>query len=681
MSATDPTTPEPERVGRLLPAAFRSRLDLEPSDSEPTVEEAGSAFTLRAFALGTFLAAFIGGGIAYSTLYLQGSFMALGFSTVGAVCLLSLLTGLVNPLLKLCGTQGLRRGELLLVYIMMVMASPIPVIFTSRIISQLASPFYFATPENDWQGLIHPHIPHWMMPRQLGDAQFFFEGMGASYAVPWKAWLLALAAWQPLIWSLFLVMIAIMVVLRRQWIDNERLVYPLVQVPLAMTAMGEANERWSPFFKNRGMWIGFALAATWSTLHGLYAYFPEGVHFARGVDLLHQTVPIMRGTSTLYIIFRFNIFGFFYFLKTEVALSLWVFNLLANVLRGAFSILGIGNTPSLGSGHGIGHTLQVYHAMGAMLVLFLGGLWAARRHLVAVWRKAWSGDPAIDDAEEILSYRAAVAILIVGSAIMLGWLWLAGLPLWAGAALLFLAGALFVAFTRIVAEGGLSDGAPPVVPAGILISAVGSSALGAPGLVLLASTYIWTANVRSFVMASCANSLKLGQELGRGRRPLFWAMVVAIAVAIAASTWMILELSYEHGNLNLRAMVSREAPYRYVESLLRYPSELHLWGWINMGLGAAIMLGLTVARWHYAWWPLHPLGYPIGPTWIMDHLWFNMFLAWLIKVLVLKYGGAERYHQTRPFFMGLILGQLLPGGIFLVIDHFTGTVGNVIFWG
>ena len=208
-------------------------------------------------------------------------------------------------------------------------------------------------------------------------------------------------------------MIAIMVVLRRQWIDNERLVYPLVQVPLAMTAMGETNERWPPFFKNRGMWIGFALAATWSTLHGLHAYFPEGVQFASGADLFHQQLSIMRGTSTLYVIFRFHIFGFFYFLKTEVALSLWVFNLLANVLRGAFAILGVGNTPSLGSGHGIPHTLQVYHAMGAMLVLFLGGLWAARRHLAAVWRKAWSGDPAIDDADEILSYRAAVVILVV----------------------------------------------------------------------------------------------------------------------------------------------------------------------------------------------------------------------------------------------------------------------------
>ena len=151
-----------------------------------------------------------------------------------------------------------------------------------------------------------------MMPRQLGDAQFFFEGMGASYIVPWKAWLLALVAWQPFIWSLFLVMIAIMVVLRRQWIDNERLVYPLVQVPLAMTAMGEANGALSTFFQKSGNVDRLSpsppLGARCTVL---YAYFPEGVHFARGVDLFHQTVPIMRGTTSLHIIFRFHILGFF----------------------------------------------------------------------------------------------------------------------------------------------------------------------------------------------------------------------------------------------------------------------------------------------------------------------------------------------------------------------------------
>ena len=158
-------------------------------------------------------------------------------------------------------------------------------------------------------------------------------------------------------------------------------------------------------------------------------------------------------------------------------------------------------------------------------------------------------------------------------------------------------------------------------------------------------------------------------------------MVLGLAAALSAAVWMILELSYEHGALNLRLESYSRAGYAYIQGLIRYPSEPQLWGWLNMVIGAVVMLGLTLARWYYARWPLHPLGYPVGPTWIMDHLWFNMFLAWLIKILVLKYGGTELYDKTRPFFLGLILGQLTPGGIFLIVDHFTGTVGNVIFWG
>ena len=52
-----------------------------------------------------------------------------------------------------------------------------------------------------------------------------------------------------------------------------------------------------------------------------------------------------------------------------------------------------------------------------------------------------------------------------------------------------------------------------------------------------------------------------------------------------------------------------------------------------------IMLELSGARGHYVWWPIYPQGYPVGPIWIMDHPRFNIFLAWEIKVTVLKYGG------------------------------------------
>jgi len=64
----------------------------------------------------------------------------------------------------------------------------------------------------------------------------------------------------------------------------------------------------------------------------------------------------------------------------------------------------------------------------------------------------------------------------------------------------------------------------------------------------------------------------------------------------------------------------------------------------------------------------------------MDALWFSIFLAWLIKLAVLKYGGPRLFRATRPFFIGLIVGQFVAAGAWLVIDYFTGMTDNVVFW-
>jgi len=655
----------------------------EAGDAAQTSATPVSGFTPRAILLGCIFSFFIGAGVAYGTFYLHGSFMALGTSTVGAIFLLFVLTGLVNPLFKLIHPRlGLNRQELLLIYVMMVMASPIPTLFTGRIFGTILAPFYYATPENDWQGLIQPYLPAWLSPQDPRLATLFYEGMEQGQSIPWNAWLPTFLAWTPFVWALFLVMIAIMVLLRKQWIEHERLIYPLVRVPLAMTEQGDSGERISPFFKNPVMWAGFAVPAVWGTLHGLHNYFPGVVAIAQDVDMIYLIVPIFRNMSELQFKFRFNILGFFYFVKTEIAFSFWFFNLFANMLRGTFGVLGITSSETLGGGHQIVNPILLHQSMGGMLVLFFGVLWTARKHLKAVLRKAFLGDPKVDDSGEILSYRAAVTILLVGSLVMVGWLWLAGMPVWVGLAVLFLAAVLIVGYTRLVAESGLSDGAPPGVPAGILISAVGSSAIGTQGLVILATTYFWSAGVRSFVMTSCANSLKMGAELGERRRPLFWVMILALAIGLVGSVWMLMVLSHKYGALNLMQwIVGWQGGYDYIEPWLETPTAPHLWGWINTGIGAAFMTLLMMARWRYIWWPLHPLGYPLGATGIMDHLWFNMFLAWFIKVLVLKYGGIGLYQRTRPFFLGMIAGHIVPGGIFLIIDHFTGMVGNPIFWG
>jgi hypothetical protein len=77
-----------------------------------------------------------------------------------------------------------------------------------------------------------------------------------------------------------------------------------------------------------------------------------------------------------------------------------------------------------------------------------------------------------------------------------------------------------------------------------------------------------------------------------------------------------------------------------------------------------------------AWWPFHLLGFPISSA--FGPMWFSVFAAFLLKSAVLKYGGPTLYRRTLPFFLGLILGEIVPAGVWLVIDNFTGTSGNVL---
>ena len=49
--------------------------------------------------------------------------------------------------------------------------------------------------------------------------------------------------------------------------------------------------------------------------------------------------------------------------------------------------------------------------------------------------------------------------------------------------------------------------------------------------------------------------------------------------------------------------------------------------------------------------------------------------------MILKYGGVTAYRAGRPFFLGLILGQITCVGAWMIIDSVTGMVGNYIHIG
>ncbi len=653
------------------------------SGAAATVQQAADhagAFTPKAFVVGALLSLAIALGAPFGNMVVRGSYMAADFSTAGAIFLFFLLVGVVNSgAAAVAPRLALRRSELLVVYTMMIAASAVATFGLSEyLLTIMTGAQYYATPENEWSELILPFVPEWLVPHDQQAIKWFYEGAPYGVGVPWGAWLGPLWRWLVAIVALYLVMISTMVMLRRQWVERERLIYPIVQVPLEMVQEERGGWVGGPFFRSPAMWIGFAIPVLVSSLRALHAYY----NFVPTIQLV-SSVAILRNTVGMVFRLSFPMLGFSYLINLDIAFSLWFFNTLAKLVRGTMSIVGIASTEKLGIYGVISEPILAHQGQGAMIVLVGFGLWVVRGHLGEVFRKAFGRAPEVDDSREIMSYRAAVFAWLGGMVVLGTWLWLSGLPAWAAAATLLMAILIFVGLTRVVVESGVATAVGPMISSSVITSAVGSSALGAPGMVAMAYTYVWAADIRTFLMASVAHGLKLSENLGRNVRPLFWAISLAIAVGVAGSVWVILTLAYGYGGINLNGWFfggGTRAPFEYIAPLLTAPTAANWGGLAHTAVGGSIMAALMLARHHLLWWPLHPIGYPIAAVWLMDELWFSIFVAWLIKLAVMKYGGPSLYRRTRPLFLGLIMGQFVVAGAWLIIDACTGMTDNVVFW-
>ncbi len=606
--------------------------------------------------------------------------MALDFGTAAAVFLLFLFT-LGNTVVR-----HLHRGlafdsrELAIIYVMMVVACAIPTMgLMEYLLPAMTSLGYYSTLENEWQISIQPYVRPWMVVGDDLAIKYFYEGLPDGQAIPWSAWTRPLLAWSPLLLSLYMVMICAAVIIRRQWMDNERLAYPLVQVPLAMIQQDE--QRIPPFFRSGLMWAGFALPLVIGSIKGLHSYYPIVPQIA-----MTASIPVLRNTVILPLMLSFTVVGFSYFVSLEIALGIWFFTLLALLEKGVFGILGISSTEMV-SVYGTPESPYLAHqGVGAMLVYVVVGLWVARHHLRSVLRKACGRQDDLDDSGEMLSYRTATVGFVGGLLVIVIWLWLSGLGLLLTIMFLAVALAIFFGLTKIVVEGGVAAARSPMIASTFVVSGVGSPIVGTQGLVALAYTYVWHGDVRTFVMASTANGLKISESL-RHQRPLFWAILLAIIVTMIGSGVTILYLSYTYGGINLHTWffgAGAQVPFEFITNKMNNDTPVQIGGWLFKFIGGGIMVALMLLRHHFLWWPIHPLGFAICTvSFIVGRIWFSVFIAWLLKLLILRYGGANLHRRMMPLFMGFVLGQISTAGFWLIIDACTGMTGNnigALFW-
>jgi len=141
------------------------------------------------------------------------------------------------------------------------------------VLSVLGHGFWFATPENEFKELFWEYLPRWLTVSDRQALQGYYMGEESLYlAHNLKVWAPVILAWLLLFLVLAFIFICLNTILRRQWAERERLTYPIIQLPFAMTGPT------SDFFRNKRMWIGFSIAAGISLLNGLSFLYPSIPH-------------------------------------------------------------------------------------------------------------------------------------------------------------------------------------------------------------------------------------------------------------------------------------------------------------------------------------------------------------------------------------------------------------------
>lgn len=627
--------------------------------------------TVRALLLGLALVVVQTAITPYNDYYLQGTDIAGNHFPLGAVFTLIFLTLVINPILKRVFPRAtLNPAELIVIWVMMGISSAIPSKgMMGFLLPYLAAPVYFATPENEWAETLHPHFPEWLIVWDKHAVTNFYEG---ESVVPWALWLKPIFVWTVFILLLYCVIICVSIVLRKQWVERERFIFPLVTVPVEMVQQTSTRSGVGGLFRNRFIWIGFGIAAAFHLLNGLHEYFPALPSIPNRYDLstpfTERPWIVMRWWPQFRFFLYFSVIGITYFLAMEVSFSCWFFFLFFKLQYIIINAFAIPISPWICAR---GQTMAAY------VVMVLAFLINSRAHIKDILKRTFSqstATAAIDDSDEVLPYRWAVLGAIFSFLLLAGLCAYTGMSFWVACSIITLFLITSTALSWMVVNGGMLLIQAPMYPIEYFEIVTGSRIINANSLALLGFQRVMMRDWGGILMPSVLHGFKAADPLRLNRRNVLWAMALAIVVAIGVSYAASLPLIYEKGGLNLQRGPFIGAPryFNHIVSLIQYPRDAKLGETYSMILGVGITSFLLIMQRQFMWWQLHPIGYVMGAVYSSYFLWSCIFIGWFLKFLVLKSGGIGYYRRFRPLFMGLIVGEFGIVGLWMILGMFTG---------
>ena len=555
--------------------------------------------------------------------------VSLFFNVIFYLFILILLNHLIR---SVSPRSAFSKRDLLLIYTMLTVASALNGLdMMQHVGAMVAGPHSLATPENEWEELFLTYIPSWLVVSDKPVLERYAQGESSIYLMSnLKPWLAPILLWSAFTVSLVLVMLGLTLILSSRWVSEEKLSYPIIQLPLRMVEEG--------FLKSKVMWAGFGLSFFMATLNGLHFFFPAFPSLGRPINIgQYFTEKPLNAIGWLPIAIQPFAVGLGFFMPVELSFSCWFFYFFWKFERVLAAILGL-RTP--------GFPFIDEQTTGAYIGFALVAVWIARKHIARLFRSMPSHG------------RFAIVSLVVGSIGITAFCLRAGMGL--KAIFLFFAGYFLISISigRIRAELG-----SPVHdlhfsgPGRMMVSLMGTHSFSKSDLTITSLFWYFNRAYRSHPMPCILEGVKLEERTGGSslRLPVF--VIFAAVVGTLSAFWAHLHQVYRYGGWG--KLWPAYETFNRLSSWLTTPVGGNLPYVSAFSFGTIFVVILSVVRMRFIWFPLHPVGLIVSSSWGMNPFWFSIFLSWAVKFSLLRYGGLRLYRKGIPLFLGFILGEFI----------------------
>jgi hypothetical protein len=505
-------------------------------------------------------------------------------------------------------------------------------------------------------------------------ARWFQEGPGP---VPWSVWFTPFLTWSIFLVSMLWLLFCLGVLLRKRWTEVEHLRYPIGVLKLAYIRGAVEEEEEGSLWKNNLIWIGIIAAFLFSGLayfHKIWPILPDTDMntIRRFRNSLFAGNPDVATAFNISTTIHPVVMGAMWFVMSlDLLFSIWFFYL----LRGFLNLLFIKRS-AMGLLHGSASSINIamtHTVIGATVALAISYIWLGRRDLLASAKMALSlaGSEDIDDSSEPVSYKVAfwsvigcTIFFILFCMVVLQMKFLLSLIL----ALYLIC--VVISFARMRCEASVAPqlgiGVDPVNLS--FMRFVGASGIGMENVGVGALNALYSRPIMSF-MGGFLEAWKMGDELGEDRKTVSKGIWLSILMGILLTAFIFIPHMYNLGfNQTLSRNQSYASGWANVATTLKNntikPDNSALFWYIYSFVTVILLSWLRTL---FAWWPFHPVGFAVGATYIAQWFVDMAFFVWLIKAIVMRYGGLKTYKKITPIFLGLGVGQILASivGVFL----------------